>query len=159
MWSSQTNNSLPVQCDKRTQLMVNTQGTLRSPGYPQLYAKNQRCTWHISAPNGFRIRLKFRRQFGIETSVGCTKDFVMVSWTKDFKNPLIFCGRKRPSTIFVPSNHLWIQFKSDDSGSGKGFLATYQAVGRSSRVQSKNYHFGNETVCRRMLSQMAWIQT
>jgi len=150
MWLTLANTSLPEQCDKRPILMTKTHGTLRSPGYPHKYAKNQRCTWQINVPSGFRIRLKFRRQFGIETSVGCTKDFVMVSRTKDFKNPLIFCGRKRPSSIFIPSNHLWIRFKSDDSSrAGKGFQATYVAIGRSSVTRNRVHTIVQFTVeCR-----------
>lgn len=125
-----TNNTTPGQCDKRPVLMTKTFGTVRSPGYPRAYDNNQRCTWQISVPRGFRIRLKFRRQFGIESSPGCVKDYIMIAQSKSFRNPMIFCGKRRPSHLFSPRNNLWIRLQSDHTRSDKGFLASYQAIGK-----------------------------
>ena len=110
--------------------MTRTYGVLRSPGYPRAYGSNQRCTWHISAPRGFQIRLKFRRQFHIQTSSSCTKDYLMLAQSRHFRSPLIFCGKNRPMGILTPRNNLWVRFQSDSNGSAKGFLASYVAVGK-----------------------------
>ncbi|XP_032228562.2 suppressor of tumorigenicity 14 protein homolog isoform X2 [Nematostella vectensis] len=115
-------------CDKRPVLMTKAHGTLRSPGYPRVYSNNQRCTWHISVPRGYRIRIRFRRQYDIEESSQCNKDYVMMSQSRHFRDPLIFCGRRRPNGILTPKNNVWVRFKSDEGGNGKGFLALYSAV-------------------------------
>jgi hypothetical protein len=125
-----TANVTTGQCSKRAVIMTRSYGVLRSPGYPRAYGNNQRCTWQISVPRGFRIRLRFRRQFQIQTSTGCTKDHVMLAQSRHFRNPLIFCGSNRPNGLLVPRNNLWIRFESDSVGSAKGFFASYVAVGK-----------------------------
>lgn len=140
-----TANITSGQCSKRTLVMTKTHGALRSPGYPRGYAKNQRCTWHISVPRGFRIRLRFRRQFQIQTSAGCTKDRVILAQSKQFRNPLIFCGYNRPNGLLIPRNNLWVRFESDGKGSAKGFFASYIAVGKYFLLFRLNNTLGNDT--------------
>lgn len=124
------NSTLLPRCDKKTVHLTQTTGTIRSPNYPQGYEINSQCTWHIQVPRGFRIKVRFRRQFDLEDSPGCTKDYVMLATSKQFRNPLIYCGGARPHGIITPQNAVWIRFRSDNGTTGKGFYISYMSVGK-----------------------------
>lgn len=128
------NSSLPQRCDRKTVLLTQSSGRIRSPNYPQQYDINQQCTWRVQVPRGFRIKVRFRRHFDLEDSLGCTKDYVMLSTTKQFRNPLIYCGSARPHGIITPKNALWVRFYSDHTTTGKGFYISYMSVGKLFRV-------------------------
>lgn len=124
------NSTLLLRCDKKAIHLTRTSGTIRSPNYPHGYGKEMRCTWHLQVPRGFRIKVRFRRQFDIEKSPGCSKDHVMLSTTKQFRNPLIYCGNVRPHGIITPLNSVWIRFHSDNTTSGRGFYISYTSIGK-----------------------------
>ena len=48
-----------------------TAGTITSPGYPNRYAPDTDCYWHLSAPERQKIRLDFK---DVET-MDCQRDF------------------------------------------------------------------------------------
>ncbi|XP_078373949.1 uncharacterized protein LOC144657480 isoform X2 [Oculina patagonica] len=122
------NSTLSLRCDKKIVHITQTTGTIRSPNYPQGYEINSQCTWHVQVPRGFRIKVRFRRQFDLEDSPGCTKDYVMLSTSKQFRDPLIYCGGARPHGIITPQNVVWIRFHSDNATTGKGFYISYMSV-------------------------------
>lgn len=126
--SATVNSTLLLRCDKKAIHLTRTSGTIRSPNYPHGYGKEMRCTWHLQIPRGFRIKVRFRRQFDIEKSPGCSKDHVMLSTTKQFRNPLIYCGNVRPHGIITPLNSVWIRFHSDNTTSGRGFYISYTSI-------------------------------
>ena len=111
-------------------MLSQSHGTVRSPGYPHRYKGKRQCTWHIVVPQGYNIRIRFRRQFHIEDSSGCSRDFLMLSNTNRFRNPLIFCGKRRPRALLTPTNDIWVRFRSDGRGSARGFQMSYFAVGK-----------------------------
>lgn len=99
------------------------------------YQHNAKCTWIIVAPVGHVIQLTFS-SFHLEISTGCYFDAVTIydgyvnetigsDPTKPVGN---FCGHNIPSTILSTNNILSIVFRSDDSASGDGFMATYNFV-------------------------------
>ncbi|XP_028393541.1 uncharacterized protein LOC114517893 [Dendronephthya gigantea] len=102
-------------------------GDLRSPGYPRNYTNNIQSSWHIRVPKGYRIKLKFRR-FHIEDSTLCHKDALVVAFDKAQRNTRLYCGKRRQRGVTSSSNELWLIFRTDDDGTGKGFYATYSAV-------------------------------
>lgn len=110
-------------------MLAHSFGTVRSPGYPRRYKGNRNCMWSIVVPQGYNVRIRFRRLFNIEDSSGCSKDYLMLSNSNRFRNPLIFCGKRRPRALVIPTNKVWIKFRSDDRGSGRGFQMSYLAVG------------------------------
>lgn len=128
--TAKANTTLLLRCDKKTVQVTQASGTIRSPNYPQAYATDLHCTWHVQVPRGFRIKVRFRRPFDIEESAGCSKDHVMLSTTKQFRNPLIYCGRVRPHGIITPHNSVWIRFHSDNATTGRGFYISYMSVGK-----------------------------
>lgn len=60
----------------------------------------------------------------------CQKDALIVSFDKNYKDTKLLCGKKRPRGVTSTGNELWLKFRVDDSGTGKGFLANYRAVGK-----------------------------
>ncbi|XP_068754342.1 uncharacterized protein [Montipora capricornis] len=126
--ATKVNSTLLLRCGKKTIQISQTSGSIRSPNYPQGYDKDMRCTWHLQVPRGFQIKVRFRRQFHIEQSPGCSKDRIMLSTTKQFRNPLIYCGGVRPHGIIIPHNSVWIRFRSDNTTSGRGFYMSYTSI-------------------------------
>lgn len=141
------NSTLLLRCDKKTVQITQTSGIIRSPNYPQAYGMDLRCTWHVQVPRGFRIKVRFRRQFDIEESLGCSKDHVMLSTSKQFRNPLIYCGSVKPHGIITPHNSLWIRFQSDNTTTGRGFYVSYISIGKNvSQISIFMYPTGD--LCR-----------
>ena len=54
----------------------------------------------------------------------------MLATSKQFRNPLIYCGGARPHGIITPQNAVWILFRSDNGTTGKGFYISYMSVGK-----------------------------
>lgn len=54
----------------------------------------------------------------------------MLSTSKQFRDPLIYCGGARPHGIITPQNVVWIRFHSDNATTGKGFYISYMSVGK-----------------------------
>lgn len=54
----------------------------------------------------------------------------MLSTSKQFRNPLIYCGGARPHGIITPQNAVWIRFRSDNDTTGKGFYISYMSIGK-----------------------------
>ena len=135
--------------------MTQTSGTIRSPNYPHGYGKDMRCTWHLQVPRGFRLKVRFRRQFDIEKSPGCSKDHVMLSNTKQFRDPLIHCGNVRPHGIITPLNSVWIRFHSDNSTSGRGFYISYTSIGKTRSLLPRTISFA----CKgEVVGAITWFQ-
>lgn len=56
-----------------------SQGTLRSPGYPNGYPPSKHCVYLISQPSSYRISLTFSA-FDVENAAeSCTDNYVEVS--------------------------------------------------------------------------------
>ena len=92
-------------------------------------------SWHIRVPKGYRIRLRFRKDFHIEDSTLCHKDALIVAFDKTQKRTKLLCGKRRQRSVTSTTNELWLTFRSDDEGIAKGFFATYRAIGKKSRVK------------------------
>lgn len=60
--------------------MLNTHGTLYSPGSPGNYPQNRDCEWHLAAIPGKRLQLHFFTM-QLENHDTCDNDFVAVSNT------------------------------------------------------------------------------
>ncbi|XP_065715198.1 procollagen C-endopeptidase enhancer 1 [Patagioenas fasciata] len=104
------------------------QGTLNTPNWPEEnYPPGVTCAWHIVAPPGKVIELRFGK-FDVERDPHCRYDYVAVfeGGTRDDARRLgRFCGEETPGPIVSSSPELLVQFVSDLSVTADGFSATY----------------------------------
>ncbi|KAM6987101.1 signal peptide, CUB and EGF-like domain-containing protein 1 isoform 1-T1 [Aplochiton taeniatus] len=101
-------------------------GYIESPNYPGDYPSNVNCTWTINPPHKRRILIVVPEIFlPIEDECGdvlvMRKSALPTSITtyetcQTYERPIAFTSRSRK---------LWIQFKSNEGNSGKGFQVPY----------------------------------
>lgn len=101
-------------------------GYIESPNYPGDYPANAECVWHIAPPPKRRILIVVPEIFlPIEDECGdvlvMRKSASPTSVTtyetcQTYERPIAFTSRSRK---------LWIQFKSNEANSGKGFQVPY----------------------------------
>ncbi|XP_012062648.1 PREDICTED: cubilin [Atta cephalotes] len=103
------------------------QGIITSPSYPNSYPLNAECVWILNTSPGNRITLMFS-EFDIESSENCDLDYVEVREDSGIGKLIsVSCGKD--AAEITSSSKLWIKFKSDDSGTAKGFKAEYNIIG------------------------------
>ena len=119
--------SLPFIRTECTQTMTALNGTFRSPYYPQNYNNKAWCKWHIEVPWNYAILITFD-DVSLESSC-CWCDFVYVRETINGITVLIdqVCDMTTPQ-LNSTGNNVTVIFRSDDTLSGKGFRARYQAI-------------------------------
>ncbi|XP_053408750.1 cubilin-like isoform X2 [Mercenaria mercenaria] len=121
-------------------------GSFTSPGYPNNYPINTECVWTVSVAPGNRVQLSFSF-FNMEVHDNCNYDYLELH-EGELGGPLLgrFCGNDIPSNL-TAYNGLWIKFRSDDSATGQGFIASYSAVfggeltGNSGQIASPLYPY------------------
>ena len=99
--------------------------TLQSPGYPSAYPNNLDCTWIISAPAGYYVRISFTT-FRTEQTV----DYVEIrngQYSYSFLRGR-YSGVKGPFSLTSTGSKLRIRFVTDLSATNQGFHASYEAV-------------------------------
>ena len=103
-------------------------GTITSPNYPSNYGSHADCSWRITVPNGFVVRLTFI-VFDLESSRNCRYDYVKV---EDTSGSLIglYCGTKAQFTVSSSGRSLYVRFRSDKNVNKGGFRASFTAVNR-----------------------------
>ncbi|XP_054634056.1 ovochymase-2 [Dunckerocampus dactyliophorus] len=96
-------------------------GDLMTPGFPDKnYPNGALYQWKITVPEGERVRLTFT-SFDLVPEV--CGDFVQV-----YDGSMLlgkFCGGTMPKPVESSSNTMIVRFKSDSTGSSRGFTATY----------------------------------
>ncbi|XP_065072372.1 CUB and peptidase domain-containing protein 2-like [Rhopilema esculentum] len=130
---------------------TDAQGELTTPGYPDDYASDLRCTWDIRVEEGQKILLTFE-DFAVEEDEKCSYDKLEIKEKqgKKYKTKEKLCGTKKPRPFKTASNSVRLSFTSDDSGVEKGFKITWEAVaekqecggtfnGTSGNLTSPNY--------------------
>ena len=60
-------------------LYHSNQGSLSSPNYPSNYPANTECVWDINVQIGYTVQLTMASDFSLQSSSGCTRDYVEVS--------------------------------------------------------------------------------
>nr|XP_012218853.1 PREDICTED: cubilin-like [Linepithema humile] len=102
-------------------------GTITSPRYPNSYPLNAECVWILNTSPGNKLTLAFT-EFDIESSENCDLDYLEIRENSGIGKLIsVSCGKD--ATAITTSNSLWIKFKSDSSGTAKGFVAEYTFVG------------------------------
>uniref|UniRef100_A0A673NE00 Ovochymase 2 n=1 Tax=Sinocyclocheilus rhinocerous TaxID=307959 RepID=A0A673NE00_9TELE len=100
-------------------------GELLTPGFPsQNYENGALYQWMIHVPDGEKVRLTFTAFNLVPESCG---DFVDVcDGASDGAAQLgRFCGNSLPAPVLSSGSSMVVRFKSDSSGTAKGFSATY----------------------------------
>ena len=94
-----------------------------SPSYPNRYPHNIHCTYSIKVPVGYILHLRI---FGydFENSKGCSYDRLIVYGSN---TPAItLCDKStNERRIISTGNQLILKLETDNSGTGKGFFATF----------------------------------
>ncbi|PIO32797.1 hypothetical protein AB205_0035460, partial [Aquarana catesbeiana] len=110
-------------CEHR---LVNAEGTISSPSYPEKYPSRKECTWGISTTAGHRVKLVFN-DFEIELHQECAYDHLELYDGPSSKFPILgrFCGSTKPEPVIASTNNMFLHFYSDASVQRKGFQAKY----------------------------------
>lgn len=109
--------------------MIDSFGTITSPGSPGNYPQNRDCEWHLAAPNGKRINLHFF-SMQLETHSTCDQDFLAIydGGSTDDQQLMRFCNTSHPEPLTSGSNELLLHFHSDGIGTDAGFQIHYTVV-------------------------------
>ncbi len=124
------------RCDVQTQtidLSYTQNGSIYSPGYPKNYSNYESCRWQIEATYGERVLIYFTA-FDLEDDAQCSKDSVQMFDGENSHASLLTksCGSSLPPPVYSSGKYIYMQFTSDGSVSGEGFVAHYKALNRSS---------------------------
>ncbi|KAJ8306835.1 hypothetical protein KUTeg_014919 [Tegillarca granosa] len=114
------------------QYSTRSTGQIASPGYPQQYPHNADYTWTITVTVGMMIRITFvtlDMESGYNTN--CYYDYIRVNKFRDgglVDSPILrsLCGYSLPDPFISTTNQLMVQFHSDLSSSGQGFLFRWE---------------------------------
>ncbi|KAK2552520.1 Cubilin [Acropora cervicornis] len=126
----------PENCDKNVKLEGDT-GSFTNPGGYKGYSNNTYCSWVIYTVFNGRIEVTFH-DFDLEWSKTCKPyDYVRVTdkcngsstWSENLEDEEDgYCGKREMFRVTSRCNNIRIEFKSDDSLTGKGFNATYKII-------------------------------
>ena len=122
-----------ASCDKT---FSSSYGTITSPDYYSnwsSYANNQDCQLDIKVSSGYAVKLTWYK-FDVKGDMpNCYDDYVEIYIGCSRRSIGKYCSDNsyKPHDIYSPDNCLRIKFKSDSSGSGRGFLASYFRISKS----------------------------
>ena len=85
-------------------------GILTSPSYPEIYPRDQSCTYTISQPAGKYVSVKFMA-FDIKCNYEVGSDYLEIRRTDAKGNSLLgkWCGNSVPSLMYTTDNNLEIR--------------------------------------------------
>ncbi|CAH1270189.1 LRP12 [Branchiostoma lanceolatum] len=113
-------------------ILSNTSGAFSSPNYPHDYQNNMSCDWIITIPNmvGVVIQLRFV-DFALENSPATDYVTVYDGDNEDEDELGVYYG-SNPSIGVIESSgpHMLVRFHSDNFGTNRGFMASYQIKGQ-----------------------------
>ncbi|KAM7538912.1 hypothetical protein Aperf_G00000048657 [Anoplocephala perfoliata] len=107
--------------------IVQEEGFITSPSYPEFYKPNKECIWKIVVPTGFSVALTFL-SFDIEKHDNCVYDYLEIRDGISENSPVLkkLCGTPLPTPIKSTNNMMYIKFVSDSSVEKQGFTAKFQ---------------------------------
>ena len=116
-----------ASCDK---IFSASYGNITSPDYysRSSYANNQDCQLDIKVRYGYAVKLSWS-DFDVKGDMpNCYDDYVEIYIGCSRSSIGKYCSDNsysKPHDIYSPDNCLRIEFKSDSSGGGRGFVASY----------------------------------
>ena len=109
-------------------------GFFSTPNFPSNYPQYSKCTWNITVPSGYIIKLSFL-YFRLEPYwyIPCSHARVTVTnvASDDGYQPFMLCGESLPHPVYSVGNSVQVIFTSLRS-QYPGFNATYTAITYSS---------------------------
>ncbi|XP_057186486.1 ovochymase-2-like [Triplophysa rosa] len=136
-WYCFCNLPLKSLCSVEDGAVSDSKGIIRNPAHSeQSYNNNEICLWSIRVTGGKHVLLEFQ-EFGLENDMRCQSDHLTVF--VDGKRRIgQFCGSQSPSPVLiVGSQSVTVQFVSDVSRTGTGFIMQFSDV-------EEEYSFGAE---------------
>ena len=109
-------------------------GFFSTPNFPSNYPQYSKCTWNITVPSGYIIKLSVLH-FGLEPyqyipcyyyAPGARVTVTNVA-SDDGYQPFMLCGQSLPSPVYSVGNSVQVIFTSLSS-QYPGFNATYTAI-------------------------------
>ncbi|XP_042171195.1 LOW QUALITY PROTEIN: ovochymase-2-like [Oncorhynchus tshawytscha] len=101
-------------------------GEIHSMGFPDAYPGNLHCSWNITAPEGFLVKLHVTDMSVTGEAGQCGEDKLVVS---DSLQALgTHCGYVLPPVVVSANNKMSLSFLSDSRLSDRGFSAKWEAV-------------------------------
>ncbi|KAI8490263.1 hypothetical protein Bbelb_320010 [Branchiostoma belcheri] len=109
-------------------ILIGDCGTFTSPGYPNNYNDNARCSWTITVTSGRRAAIRFI-SLDLEKHPDCNYDSVTVydGSTSSGRQLGKFCGTKGRDVV-ASGRTAHIIFTSDRSTTGTGFSIKFSGV-------------------------------
>ena len=114
-------------------------GFFSTPNFPRNFPQYSRCTWNITVPNAYIIKLSFL-YFRLEPYQYRHRCYYYVPGalvtvtnvaSDDGYQPFMLCGQKLPDPVYSVGNSVRVIFTSLNS-QYPGFNATYTAITYSS---------------------------
>ena len=137
-----------------------SQGYIASANYPGYYPTNKIYVWTITVPEGKIIEVTFQ-ELDIEYSSGCTKDFLKAYDGRGVNDALLntYCGRSRPASFRTSGRYLYLYFRSDVSGTSRGFRIYWRAVDgpTTTRPPIVTTTTEPEGMCRYLVLELLWL--
>jgi cubilin len=110
--------------------LTEPEGTIQSVLYPDSYHDNANCTWVITVPDNKLIKLQFEK-FSLEPHPRCEFDYVAI-YNGLTINPdnlqQQYCGDRVPPVFLSTGSNIVVNFVTDTSRTGEGFVAQYESV-------------------------------
>ncbi|XP_036452149.1 LOW QUALITY PROTEIN: procollagen C-endopeptidase enhancer b [Colossoma macropomum] len=117
--------------------LTKPEGSVKTPNWPDShYPAGISCSWHITVATNMVIEVKFEK-LDIEADMYCRYDYVALfngGESDDSRRIGKFCGERVPGGIVSNGNELLVQFVSDLSVTGSGFMLHYSSIPRGSRT-------------------------
>ncbi|XP_078586715.1 astacin-like metalloendopeptidase [Branchiostoma floridae x Branchiostoma japonicum] len=104
-------------------------GEITSPMYPGNYLDAATCRYLVNATAGSTVTISFQT-FDVESHTSCGYDVMRVYDGEDTSSPVLasMCGSTRPAPITSSGDRLMIEFVSDASVNGQGYVIQYTTV-------------------------------
>ena len=108
-------------------------GFFSTPNFPRNYPQYSKCTWNITVPSGYIIKLSFLyfrlepHQYTPCYDASEARVTVTNVASDDGYQPFMLCGQSLPSPVYSVGNSVQVIFTSLSS-QYPGFNATYTAI-------------------------------
>ncbi|XP_072771117.1 scavenger receptor cysteine-rich domain-containing protein DMBT1-like [Nerophis lumbriciformis] len=101
-------------------------GIFSSPNHPGYYQNNAYCVWNIRSSPSQRVLLEFPY---LQLESCCRCDYISVYDGPSVNSPYLGKACGNASNVFYStSSHMTVVFRSDGSGSGRGFRAEFNSA-------------------------------
>ncbi|WAR08328.1 MFRP-like protein [Mya arenaria] len=116
-----TTTTSPTPCGGT---LIGTEGTIISPKHFQENSSNVICTWHLSVPEGYILRLKIM-SMNLTLSENCDTESVTIYESSQSVLERFCGGDIQALTVFSDSNDVTIEYSTTDFNRNRGFFIRY----------------------------------